>query len=187
MESRHCNPLDMMCIPGHPYQFIDKYFTPLVCAWQQPDFRPLYFGGGVGGNTRFPAKENYGAQCDSIEYAWNPDPCKAAVCGARKCGNRSCYVVHEHRVVMAYGEGSTLKSFHESLLGLLYDLKIDTVYVLCATPKQKYDLLQFMKRGQAWTRSSKLRPIVVGQPITEQCIKHYTKRFLGGESVYTPI
>ncbi len=40
------------CCPGHPYSYPQYYFTPLVCQWQQPDFRPIHFGN----ETRYSTK-----------------------------------------------------------------------------------------------------------------------------------
>ena len=188
-----CNPTQFYCNPGRPYEFLDQYFTPLICGVQQPDFRPLQFGGGTN-NNRFLAKENYGPQCQFVDYnnfnppmntKWFSDANRYDCC-VPKAGCPSNYIVHNEVALVHFppkgAPAAQMQVFHHQLLGLMYDLNIDRIDVLCADLNDRFDLIEWLKQPQGWMRATKVKPYVTDCPIDEACIRDFQSRFLQGQN-----
>lgn len=193
--SWRCNPLEFYCNPGRPYQFLDQYFTPLPCNVQQPDFRPLQFGGGTN-NNRFAAKENYGPQCQFVEYnnynppmstEWMANPNQFDYC-VPKAGCPATHIVPHTVAIVPFPAQETAQSldlFHRKLLGLMYNLNVDRIDVLCRDMNDRFDLIEWMRQPQGWARVTKVKPYVTGCPIDTACIQDYQRRYLQGQPVVT--
>lgn len=195
MQPPTCNPTQFYCNPSHPYQYPDQYFTPLIYNVQQADYRPLQFGAGTD-NNRFQAKENYGPQCQFVNYAnlnppantsWFGDPNRFDCC-VPKAGCPASHVV-PHTVVLATFPAATdalaRQHFHQQLLGLMYDLRVDRVDVLCPTLDDRFDLIEWLQTPQGHAMVTKIKPYVTGCPVDTACLRDYQRRFLQGRPVLT--
>ncbi len=194
--SLYCNPVQLYCNPGRPYQWLSHYFTPLICGVQQPDFRPLQYGGGTN-NNRFAAKENYGPQCQFVFYnnfnppmntSWFPDHAKYDCC-VPKAGCPASYIV-PHTVALIHfpAKGSSpyqMQLFHRKLLGVMYDYNIDRIDVLCQDNDDRFDLIDWLKQPQGFMRATKVKPYLTGCPVDEACMQDYQRRFLQGQNAVT--
>lgn len=191
--SLNCNPVQFVCNVGRPYSFPEQYFTPLVCGVQQADFRPLQYGSGTD-NNRFMAKENYGPQCQFVDYdnfnppantKWFSDHERYDCC-IPKAGCPANYIVPYTVALIPFPpKGSSHELFHRKLLGVLYDMSIDRVDVLCQDNDDRFDLIGWLKQPQGWMRASKVKPYVTGCPVGPACLRDYQKRFLQGQTAVT--
>ena len=191
--SLQCNPTQFYCNPGRPYSFLDQYFTPLVCGVQQPDFRPLQFGGGHN-NNRFAAKENYGPQCQFVDYnnfnppmntKWFSDANRYDCC-IPKAGCPANHIVPTTVALVHFpAKGTRTELFHKKLLGLMYDMNIDRVDVLCQNNDDRFDLIEWLRQPQGWMRATKVKPYVTGCPVDLACMQDYQRRFLQGQAAVT--
>ena len=189
--SLQCNPTQFYCNPGHPYSFLDQYFTPLVCGIQQPDYRPLQYGGGTN-NNRFSAKENYGPQCQSVDYNnFNPPPntkwfsdTNRYNCCVPKAGCPANHIVTTTVALIPFPAQAT-QVFHQKLLGLMYDTSIDHINVLCKDNNDRFDLIDWLKQPQGFMRATKVKAYVTGRTIDRACMQDHQQRFLQGQTVVT--
>jgi len=173
---------------GHPYQLMEYYWDPLPCAWQQPDFRPLYFAT----QTRFPSKERYGPQCFAASGKMPPPRgCCVPNCGcpaehvAPFPGRNAVFLVRPD------AEGSFEQTTDwAALVRLLCNDNVDVVRVLCEGTPGRMALQRFLlccdanaKQGdlasaQAWKRRSKIHTQVCHPPLTDALAQCYMKRFM---------
>ena len=105
------------CCPGHPYSFPDKYVTPLVCQWQQPDFRPIHFGN----ETRFTSKTG------------------------NNCIPPARYEYTTRVAVVAFHAGNERQA--AQIKHLANDISIDRIYVVVTGKECKYDFIRRFKNN----------------------------------------
>ena len=105
------------CCPGHPYSYPQLYFTPLICEWQQPDFRPIHFGN----ETRFTSKT--GNNCiQPGNYSYTP-----------------------RVAVMAYDAENERQM--KQLEHVANDLSIDRIYIVATSKDSVRDFIQRVKNN----------------------------------------
>ncbi len=103
------------CCPGHPYSYPQYYFTPLICEWQQPDFRPIHFGN----ETRFTSKTG------------------------NNCIPPGQYEYTTRVAVVAYHAGDDRQA--KQIEHLARDLSIDRIYVVVTGKECQRDFLKRFK------------------------------------------
>lgn len=105
------------CCPGHPYSYPQYYFTPLICEWQQPDYRPIHFGN----ETRFTSKTG------------------------KNCIPPGQYEYITQVAVMAYEAEN--KRMSEQLEQVVNDLSIDRIYLIMTNQNSVNDFITRYKKN----------------------------------------
>jgi len=187
-DNNCCNPETPTPCWTKPISFLDKYFTPLTCAWQQPDYRPLFFSQ----DTRFSTKENYGPQIQFVDCATlNPppypfDPRKYDFC-LNKAGAPATHVVPDPVVAIMLMDGDS-PSFRRNLLGILSAVHVDKVHVIYTAPGLDVSLARILSTPPYYQWATKAVPYFAGSlgeyGVTKQnALQSYQQRFLAGKQV----